>query len=94
MIVSPPRHPIGRGTNPDGPNEEETADKVIFNIPSFRRIHTPVTPVATRARPDLVAGAVVTPAARSRQAMARGRSQQATLPRYTTVVNVEVRCIG
>jgi hypothetical protein len=94
MIVSPPRCPTGRGTNPDGPNEEETADKVSFNTPSFRRIRTPVMPAATTARPDLVAGTAVTPAAGSWQATARGRSQQTTLPRYTMVVNVEVRCIG
>ncbi len=75
LIVSPPRRSTSRGTNPDGPNEEETADKVIFNTPSFHRIRTPVTPTDMTARPDLVAGTVVTPAARSQQATARGQSQ-------------------
>ncbi len=74
MIVSPLRCPTGRGTNPDSPNEEETAVKVVFNTPSFHRIRIPVTPAATTARPDLVAGTIVTPAAGSRQAMARGWS--------------------
>jgi hypothetical protein len=94
MIVSPPRQSTGRGTNPDGINEEETADKVIFDTPSFRRMCTPVTPVDMTARPDLVAETVVTPAAGLRQATTSGRSRQTTLPRYTTVVNVEVICVG
>jgi hypothetical protein len=91
MIASPPRRSTGRGTNTGGPNEEETADKVVFNTPSFRRICTPVTPAATTARPDLSAGTLVTSAVGSWQMMARGWSQQATLPRYTAVVNVEVK---
>jgi hypothetical protein len=78
-------------------NAEGQKRNVVFNNPIFKKRRDPISPPAatgiTTQATNFVNGTVVTPSAGTHSTGSRGKSPP-KLPTWTTVVTIEIRCIG
>jgi hypothetical protein len=94
QLISPPQN---QGNNITPANAEGKKRNVVFNNPIFKKRRDPISPPAatgiTTQATNFINGTVVTPSTGTRSTGSRGR-RPPKLPTWTTVVTIEIRCIG
>jgi hypothetical protein len=94
QLISPPQN---QGNEITLANAEGRKRNVVLNNPIFKKRRDPISPptatgITTQAT-NFVNGTVVTPSAETRSTGSRGR-RPLELPTWTTVVTIEIRCLG